>query len=250
MKTTQKLVLAVAALSLGACSSTDEKNTFMTYDDLQNKVLSHDEQWETVQVKLDKIDALEAEVASLKQGKMRQADADDMMTDTDSQVPTVVANETVMQVDESMPTDEAMSLEAMSLETMPSESVVTAAPLLSENTTVEDDLVENEISEEPINATSIAAEVKEYKYGVQVASYANRDKAILGWAVLSKKDPASFKGLEPLMNSKDVNGRTMYQLKVGPFLSKSFSSDFCKMLKEKGHDCYVSQYNGDAFTEN
>ncbi|ETX11310.1 sporulation protein [Marinomonas ushuaiensis DSM 15871] len=242
MKTSQKLVLVVAGLSLGACSSTDEKNTFMTYNDLQSKVISHDEQWETVQAKLDKIDVLEAEVAALKQDKMGGSGSDNMTMDTDVQASPMSDNETIMAVDESIPS-EAIS----------SENKVTAAPLLTENAASENDLVDSEMSEEPINAAAITqaplADTK-YEYGVQVASYANRDEAIRGWAVLNKKDPTSFKGLEPLMNSKEINGRTMYQLKVGPFLSKSFSSDFCKMLKEKGTDCYVSQYNGDAFTAN
>jgi hypothetical protein len=50
-----------------------------------------------------------------------------------------------------------------------------------------------------------------------------------------------------LVNEKEVKGRTMYQLKVGPFMEKSFSSNFCKMLKEKGKDCLVTQYNGETF---
>ena len=100
----------------------------------------------------------------------------------------------------------------------------------------------------PVVAAPMA--VQKQEYGVQVAAYGNRQDAIRGWKVMHKKSPASFDGLTPLINEKEVSGRVMYQLKVGPFFSKSFGSDFCKMLKEKGTDCLVTQYNGETFAAN
>lgn len=225
MKTTNKLVILIAGLSLGACSSMEEKDsTFMTYEDMQSKILAHDAQWQTVQPKLDRIDELEADIAELKKENMALSKENNAMAET-------------MVDDKNITTADAST-------------VITPAPILSENN------LNNSAnkSEAMVNLKAPLAVVQpmmpKSKYGVQVASYGNRDEAIRGWNVLLKKDSASFKGLQPLINQKQVKGRTMYQLKVGPFLDKPFSADFCNMLKDKGTDCLVTQYNGDAFTVN
>lgn len=268
MKKSQKLVLVAAGLSLGACSSTDEKNTFLTYNDLQGKVLSHDEQWQTVQDKLDRIDALEVEVASLKQDETGETILENTIIDKDSLTSSVTSDETIMKVSEIVSSEETVIVSDEA-------SAVSTAPVLFEDYSVDnrysDDLVASQtaakesIESDVSAATSVAesklsqvqttlkaetVETEKYEYGVQVASYSSRSEAIRGWNVLNQAYSTSFQGLEPLVNQKEVNGRTMYQLKVGPFVNKPFSRDFCEMLKEKGKDCYVSEYNGEAFTEN
>ncbi|NLQ16896.1 SPOR domain-containing protein [Marinomonas sp. M1K-6] len=230
MGISKKLIIVMAALSLGACSSMSEKNTFMTYDDLQEKVRIHEEQWQAIQPKLDRIDALEAEVATLKGDQ-----------------PVSSASEA--ESAETMGMDEGIAAADVA-------PVVTPVPLLIESD--EANLTAAEMTTQPAMTGSAMTEsapesepvVKappQSKFGVQVASYGNRDEAIRGWQVLEKAHPTSFQGLQPLVNQKEVNGRTMYQLKVGPFIDKSFSSDFCKMLKEKGKDCLLTQYNGETF---
>ncbi len=255
MGITKKLIVVQMGLVLAACSSTGEKNTFMSYEDLQTKVRTHEEQWQTAQVKLDKIDALEAEVAALKQEKLALEAANEMpdssestMIDVDdSMAATNVAPlvETSPDTMAPMATDStSMSSEAMSSEAMP------AAPLAA---VTEDDmnmaqaapLASTEESQASTQATNSA--MSNDGYGVQLAAYSNRNEAVRGWQVLMKNDPTAYDGLVPKINQKDVKGRTMYQLKVGPFLQKSFSVDFCMMLKEKGKDCMVTQYNGEAF---
>ena len=238
MGTSKKLIVVIAGLSLGACSSVSDKNTFMSYEDLQDKVRTHDEQWQTVQPKLDRIDELEAEVAALKQGKVLPAKPADMSGDmasnnliTDESMAAVNVTPAVMQA----PIDgQGSNVDPMTINSEENIEMDKAAP---------------PVVAAPIMSTPQAM-TKEQSYGVQVASYSNRDEAIRGWKVLLKSYPTSFDGLEPLVNQKEVNGRTMYQLKVGPFLNKSFSSDFCKMLKEKGKDCLVTQYNGEYFASN
>ncbi|MGP3372667.1 hypothetical protein ACTVFP_23585, partial [Escherichia coli] len=56
------LIVAITGLSLSACSLFGERSTTLSYEELQKKVISHDEQWQTVKPKLDRIDELEAEV--------------------------------------------------------------------------------------------------------------------------------------------------------------------------------------------
>ncbi|KZN14080.1 SPOR domain-containing protein [Marinomonas sp. TW1] len=262
MGITKKLIVVQMGLVLAACSSTGEKNTFMSYEDLQTKVRTHEEQWQTAQVKLDKIDALEAEVASLKQEKLALEAANEMpdssestMIDVDDSMaatnvaPLVETSSETMDSDSSSMSSEAMSSEAMSSKAMSSETMP-AAPLAA---ATQDDmnmaqaapLASTEVSQSSTQATSSA--MSNEGYGVQLAAYSNRNEAVRGWQVLMKNDPTAYDGLVPKVNQKDVKGRTMYQLKVGPFLQKSFSVDFCMMLKEKGKDCMVTQYNGEAF---
>jgi len=232
----KKLIIVMAGLSLGACSAVGDKNTFMTYDDLQAKVRAHDEQWQTLQSKLDRLDELEAEVAALKQGKTAQASPDAMNNGSE---------------DSNLITDESMAAVNVA-------PAVTPAPIEEQSTNPAsmaeaEESVEMDKAAPPVVAAPVMSSpqaVKQQDYGVQVAAYANRDEAVRGWKMLQKTHPTSFEGLVPLVNQKEVNGRTMYQLKVGPFLNKSFSSDFCKMLKEKGKDCLVTQYNGETFATN
>ncbi|AEF55362.1 SPOR domain-containing protein [Marinomonas posidonica] len=259
MGITKKLVVVQMGLVLAACSSTGGNNTFMTYEDLQTKVRMHDEQWQAAQVKLDKIDALEAEVASLKQEKLAleaakempdatestMIDVDDSMAATNVAPAVETSTDTMASMEDPAETMSAsMSTEKMSSETMPAAplagaeqnnmNMAQAAPLAATNM--------SQSSTKSTNST-----MADDGYGVQLAAYSNRDEAVRGWQVLMKRDPTAYNGLVPKINQKEVKGRTMYQLKVGPFLQKSFSVDFCMMLKEKGKDCLVNQYNGESF---
>ena len=225
MGMSKKLIVVIAGLSLGACSSTGDKNTFMAYGDLQDKVRAHDEQWQSIQPKLDRIDALEAELAALKQGDNPAMPADSMPSNDN-----IIADESMAAMNVA-PAVTAAPLDGQS-ETMPMATPKKQAKMVDAVPVVTAPLVK-----------------QEQEYGVQVASYGNRDEAVRGWRVLLKAYPTSFDGLIPLVNEKEVKGRTMYQLKVGPFVEKTFSSDFCKMLKEKGKDCLVTQYNGEMFSD-
>ncbi|RBP85611.1 SPOR domain-containing protein [Marinomonas rhizomae] len=253
MGMSKKLIVVMAGLSLGACSSVGDKNTFMTYDDLQTKVRTHDEQWQAVQSKLDRIDELEAEVAALKQGKslsvVPESTSDDLINNnliTDESMAAVNVAPAVMQAPIEGQDNNSASMavsEEENIEMDKAAPPVVTAPAMSSKT----------MSSKTISSPTMSTPqetTKQQDYGVQVASYGNRDEALRGWNVLLKNYPTSFDGLVPLVNQKEVNGRTMYQLKVGPFLNKSFSSDFCKMLKEKGKDCLVTRYNGETFVSN
>ncbi len=237
MGMSKKLIVVMAGLSLGACSSLDDKNTFMTYGDLQDKVRTHDEQWQNVQSKLDRIDELEAEVAALKQGKAlptKSAAMSNNMAGNGMSTSATMAAVNVAPAVMQAPIDSQGNADPMTIDPEENFEMDRAAP---------------PVVVAPVMATKQTT-VTGDEYGVQVASYGNRDEAVRGWRVLQKSYPTVFNGLEPLVNQKEVNGRTMYQLKVGPFVNKTFSSDFCKMLKEKGKDCLVTQYNGEPFASN
>ncbi|MBJ7537395.1 SPOR domain-containing protein [Marinomonas transparens] len=252
MKMSQKLIIVVAGLSLGACSTSGEQNTFMTYQNLQDKVREHEEQWQSVQPKLERIDELEAEIAALKQKTA---------TATDIPMPASNSKATMLTEDESMLAANVAPAVTPAIEES-SENVAAPAPMAVAPmavTPVEPAPMTNQQLASAASGTmptaavaaSVVATTKTSKmdegYGVQVASYSNRDEAIRGWRVLQKKLPVIFDGFVPHVNEKEVNGRAMYQLKVGPFVDKSYSSKFCSMLKEQNTDCLVTKYDGEAF---
>lgn len=225
----KKWVLVIAGLSLGACSSTGEKNTFLTYSELQDKVQAHDAQWQSVQPQLAKIDELEAEIEKLKQENMALANAahhEDTLSDEEMLVESASMPEEPMSVENVASEAMIMEEQADTDETL----LIASAPLAT--------------SEEPKKVTP------KVEYGVQLSAYKSRTEAIRSWNVLHENDPSSFKGLEPRVSQKSIAGTDMYQLKVGAFLSKSFAADFCQMLKEKGQDCFVTQYDGEDFSIN
>ncbi len=283
MEMSKKLILVVAGLSLGACSSTGEKGAYMSFEDMQKKVHEHEEQWESVQSKLDRLEALEVEVAALRAEKMALETAAKGMEHSEHEMPADGSEEVMM--DESMST-EPMSTEPMMYEepmlaqetesadgvmhekpmvaeqNMSADGVMHEKPMVAEQSMSADGvmhekpMVENKpnmamdpMSNEPIPMTPMPIpDIEKTRYGVQVAAYLNHNAAENGWKILQNLEPQSFKGLDPLIHEAQVKGRTVHQVKVGPFFDKSFSIDFCMMLKEKGKDCFVTEYNGVAVT--
>ncbi|REG84365.1 SPOR domain-containing protein [Marinomonas pollencensis] len=214
----KKLLLVSVALSLSACSVFEGKNTFMTYQDLQDKVKTHDTELQDMQAKLDRVDQLEAEVAELKKSQtggtannpaMNTADAANASTDG---MPMPVANVA---------------------------PAVTAAPAPVKPNY--NNTQQNVATPVAVQSTQQSQDVR---YGVQLAAYASQGEAARGWQVLRSASPDTYVNLVPHVNEKSVNGRTMYQLKVGPFLDRAYSVDFCNMLKQKGQDCLISRYDG------
>ena len=266
MEMSKKLILVVAGLSLGACSSTGEKGAYMSFEDMQKKVHEHEEQWESVQPKLDRLEALEVEVAALRAEKMALETAATDMEHSEHEMPADGSEEVMM--DESVST-EPMSTEPMmyeepmlAQETESADTAMHEKPMVAEQSMSADgvmhekpmmenkpDMAMDPMSNEPIPMTPMPIpDIEKTRYGVQVAAYLNHNAAENGWKILQNLEPQSFKGLDPLIHEAQVKGRTVHQVKVGPFFDKSFSIDFCMMLKEKGKDCFVTEYNGVAVT--
>lgn len=229
----KKLLLIVVTLSLSACSAFEGKNTFMTYQDLQDQVKSNSTDIKAAQGKLDRIDQVEADVAELKKSNsdvvQNQPISSSVVSDNNTAedgapiaanvAPTVTENE-------SSDADEYDYMSTSQVGYVPASQ--TRVP-----------------AEAPMIATAKAAEPEKVNnYGVQLASYSNRAEAVRGWKLLLNGSPDTYVNLEPHVNEKQVNGRTMYQLKVGPFIEKAYGVDFCNMLKQKGQDCLVNKYDG------
>lgn len=240
-KMSKTLLVIMMGASLGACSSMDGKNTFMTYADLQDLVQAHESQWQAVQPKLDRLDELEAQVAALTQGES---------VSSTNEAPDNDNGDGGFNSDSVAAINVAPAVISSSNSQMVESNAISEGNLTSEEKLVsEENVVMNRAAPPVVSAplaTAAPASVQPSQFGVQLAAYGIREEALRGWRVLRDAYPDAFVGLEPLLNEKEVNGRSMYQLKVGPFLNRTFSSDFCNMLKGKGQDCLLTQYNGQA----
>ncbi|MEQ1784337.1 MAG: SPOR domain-containing protein, partial [Hyphomonadaceae bacterium] len=57
-------------------------------------------------------------------------------------------------------------------------------------------------------------------------------------AKLLKANPELLTGGEKFIQQADVNGKTVYRLRVGSFASKADAATFCAAFKAKGGNCY------------
>lgn len=73
---------------------------------------------------------------------------------------------------------------------------------------------------------------------VQIAATASEASAISEWTRYSKASADLFAGAERVVQQADVNGKTVYRLRVGSFASKEDAAAFCSAFKAKGGNCY------------
>lgn len=73
---------------------------------------------------------------------------------------------------------------------------------------------------------------------VQIAATGSEASAISEWARYSKASADLFAGAERVVQQADVNGKTVYRLRVGSFASKEDAAAFCSAFKAKGGNCY------------
>lgn len=73
---------------------------------------------------------------------------------------------------------------------------------------------------------------------VQIAAASSTAAATAEWTRMSKAWPDLFLGAERFVLEADVNGKTVYRLRVGTFASKADAAAFCTAFKAKGGNCY------------
>lgn len=73
---------------------------------------------------------------------------------------------------------------------------------------------------------------------VQIAATSTESSAVTEWAKLQKAHPDLLSSAERFIQQADVNGRTVYRLRVGSFASKADANAFCAAFKAKGGNCY------------
>jgi hypothetical protein len=75
-------------------------------------------------------------------------------------------------------------------------------------------------------------------YSVQIASRASEDEARASYAQLSERYSAALDGQPAAIATAEVNGRTVYRVRVGP-LSREAANSLCTRLKSSGGACAV-----------
>lgn len=73
---------------------------------------------------------------------------------------------------------------------------------------------------------------------VQIAATQSEAAANAEWAKQLKAYPDLLTGGEKFVQQADVNGKTVYRLRVGSFASKADAAAFCTAFKAKGGNCY------------
>lgn len=73
---------------------------------------------------------------------------------------------------------------------------------------------------------------------VQIAATSSTATAEAEWTRMSKASPELLSGAERFIQEADVNGKTVYRLRVGSFASKADAAAFCAAFKAKGGNCY------------
>ena len=73
---------------------------------------------------------------------------------------------------------------------------------------------------------------------VQIAATSSEATANSEWAKMLKAYPDMLTGGEKFIQQADVNGKTVYRLRVGSFASKADAATFCAAFKAKGGNCY------------
>lgn len=95
----------------------------------------------------------------------------------------------------------------------------------------------------PAAATSASAPASKSGFAagnhvVQIAATATEAAANAEWTKLLKAYPDMLTGGEKFIQQADVNGKTVYRLRVGSFASKADAASFCAAFKAKGGNCY------------
>ncbi|MEO9655463.1 SPOR domain-containing protein [Marinomonas sp.] len=226
-------MVVLVGTSIVACS-TDGQNTFMAYQDLQDMVKDHDQKWQQVQPQLERLEALELEVTELKEKNAALTNSASSAMNSE----TAAVSSTGVSFSQPIESTSIASTPVTEVTPVASPEPVTApvvqAPVMEKTA--------------PVASAPVAATSTSNFYGVQLASYSTKEEATRGWRILSKESPENYVDLAPRVNTKSINGRTMNQLKVGPFESKPFATDFCNMLKQQQKDCLVTRYDGEPIS--
>ncbi len=75
-------------------------------------------------------------------------------------------------------------------------------------------------------------------YVVQIAAPSTEAGAVAEWDKRAKASPELFASAERFIVQADVNGKTVYRLRAGPFASKAEADSFCSAFKAKGGNCF------------
>jgi len=91
----------------------------------------------------------------------------------------------------------------------------------------------------PVAASDTAADTTTGGYAVQLGLANSEGAAETAFASYQKKYP-DLAGLSSIIRKAEVNGNTIYRVRVGP-MSREEASTLCSKLQGQGGQCFVAK---------
>ncbi|MGE4482201.1 SPOR domain-containing protein [Acidocella sp.] len=91
-------------------------------------------------------------------------------------------------------------------------------------------------------STASSAAQAEGMSTVQLAATSTEDGVLAIWVKLQQKFPDLMKDRQPEIIPAIVNGRSVWRLRIGGFVSAGAAKSFCDQLTSKGADCTVAAF--------
>ena len=245
--------VAVGMVVLSGCTITKEKNGTMSNAELQAALQTQQQEWEDMKPQLQRILALESDLKLLVETLDSVPESSASLTaemtpgaedEQQSGQATIMPSAAIADIDKESK-DESSSFPVSDSTERPENPFSQTPP--SNAVTAEFQASSRNAAKSERQSEAKGAKSMTPYYGVQLAAYRSEKQAIQGWQSITQNYAEEFADTAPLINRHQVNGKTYYQLIVGPFLKKAYSTDFCNMLKQMQQDCLVTQYKGDPF---
>lgn len=91
----------------------------------------------------------------------------------------------------------------------------------------------------PAPAQEPAATPSSEPYKVQLGAYGNRDSASRAWRAIRAKFPTVLRNVLPTYEAVQSGDRTLYRLRVGPYISRAAADQVCLALRANQQACIV-----------
>ncbi|MFC5396066.1 SPOR domain-containing protein, partial [Bosea vestrisii] len=77
-------------------------------------------------------------------------------------------------------------------------------------------------------------------FAVQLGAPGSEAEARATFAALQRKYPGQLSGQSPIVRKTELNGKTVYRLRVGPY-SREDASSMCSALQAAGGQCFIAK---------
>ncbi|WP_191600527.1 SPOR domain-containing protein [Marinomonas algicola] len=233
-KRVYKNLLILSAISLAACSSTqqvDNSQTKLENEALKKQLDQQKAEWEAVKPDIERLLALEEDFKLLIQSinTSQLSNSPENLGGEVQAAPLVPAPQNVSAVEDILKPENNMD-EALTEKP----AYVQAQFNMPASST-------SKVNRSPTNK----ANMKSSQYAVQVAAYDNEIQLAKGWLRLQGSFPELMSTVNPIKEKVSVKQKSLWTLKVGPFVSRSAGSRYCSQLKERNQDCFVGLYQGE-----
>jgi len=79
--------------------------------------------------------------------------------------------------------------------------------------------------------------------GLQLGAFSRPEGASRSVLRLQQKYPIVFENRTPIVRAIERDGATLYRVILGPYSDAQIAQAFCKLLKQNGEVCFVTQFD-------